>query len=153
DVSPIHPLPQEAGVASVGVRPPSHLLTGEAAGAGRWAGFWRPDRGPILPHRPLRIAGALTLAAMVAGLIALVLWAILAAATSDGGAASRVDIPHLLRMTSIQAGLTTVLSLLVGAALAWALNRLRFAGRGLLVALFASAIVTPGMVVAFGLLS
>lgn len=106
-----------------------------------------------LPHRPLRIAAAITLAAAIAALIALVLWAILAAATGSGSSASRIDIPHLLRMTSIQAGLTTVLSLAVGTALAWSLNRLRFPGRDLVVGLFASAIVTPGMVVAFGLLS
>jgi thiamine transport system permease protein len=56
-------------------------------------------------------------------------------------------------MTSIQAALSTVLSLAVGIAVAWALNRLRFPGRGLLVALFAAAIVTPGLVVAFGLLT
>ena len=107
----------------------------------------------ILPHRPLRIAAATTLAAAIAGLIALVLWAILAAATTSDAGGGRIDIAHLLRMTSIQAGLTTILSLLVGAALAWSLNRLRFPGRELLVALFAAAIVTPGMVVAFGLLS
>jgi thiamine transport system permease protein len=106
-----------------------------------------------LPHRPLRIAAAIALAATIAGLIALVLWAILDAATGAETGPSRIDIPHLLRMTSIQAGLTTVLSLAVGTALAWALNRLRFPGRDLLVGLFASAIVTPGMVVAFGLLS
>src|SRR5690606_26153510 len=53
---------------------------------------------------------------------------------------------------SIQAGLSTVLSLAVGIALAWALDRLRFPGRSLLVGLFAAAIVTPGLVVAFGLL-
>ncbi|SEQ12341.1 thiamine transport system permease protein [Devosia sp. YR412] len=105
-----------------------------------------------LPNRRIRIAAAITLAAAIAILIALVFWAILAAAT-EGSVGSRVDIPHLLRMTSIQAGLTTILSLLVGAALAWAMNRLRFPGRDLVVGLFASAIVTPGMVVAFGLLS
>ncbi|MDB5613244.1 MAG: thiamine/thiamine pyrophosphate transporter permease ThiP, partial [Devosia sp.] len=105
-----------------------------------------------LPHRPIRIAAALALAAAIATLIALVLWAILAAATG-GSTGSRIDIPHLLRMTSIQAGLTTMISLLVGAALARSLNRLRFPGRDLVVGLFASAIVTPGMVVAFGLLS
>ena len=105
-----------------------------------------------LPRRPIRILAAITLAAAIAILIALVLWAILAAAT-EGNSGSRIDIAHLLRMTSIQAGLTTILSLLVGAALAWALNRLRFPGRDLVVGLFASAIVTPGMVVAFGLLS
>lgn len=106
-----------------------------------------------LPHRPIRIAAAITLATAIATLIALVLWAILAAAATASGTGSRIDIHHLLRMTSIQAGLTTILSLAVGAALAWALNRLRFPGRDLVVGLFASAIVTPGMVVAFGLLS
>ena len=105
-----------------------------------------------LPHRPARIASATLLALAIAALIALVFWAILDAAT-DAGGSSRVDIPHLLRMTAIQAGLTMVLSLLVGMALAWALNRLRFFGRDLVVGLFAAAIVTPGMVVAFGLLS
>ncbi|WP_157959818.1 hypothetical protein [Devosia submarina] len=105
-----------------------------------------------LPHRPFRIAAAVALAVAITVLIALVLWAILAAATEASGT-SRVDIPHLLRMTSIQAGLTTILSLAVGTALAWSLNRLRFPGRDLLVGLFASAIVTPGMVVAFGLLA
>ena len=106
----------------------------------------------IIPHRPLRRAAAATLALAITLLIALVLWAILAAA-GDGASSSHVDVLHLLRMTSIQAGLTTILSLAVGIALAWALNRLRFPGRDLVVALFASAIVTPGMVVAFGLLS
>jgi thiamine transport system permease protein len=56
-------------------------------------------------------------------------------------------------MTTIQAGLSTILSLIVGVALAWALNRLRFPGRGLIIGLFASAIVTPGLIVAFGLLT
>ncbi len=105
-----------------------------------------------LPPRPFRIAAATILALAIAALIAAIFWAILAAAT-DATGHSRIDIAHLLRMTGIQAGLTTILSLLVGAALAWALNRLRFAGRSLVVGLFAAAIVTPGMVVAFGLLS
>lgn len=106
-----------------------------------------------MPRRPVRIGAAIALALAIAALIALVLWSIFAAATDAGGSASRIDVPHLLRMTSLQAGLSTGLSLLVGMALAWALNRLRFPGRDLLVGLFASAIVTPGMVVAFGLLS
>ena len=106
-----------------------------------------------LPPRPLRTATASLLALAIAGLVALVLWSIFAAATDAGGGGSRVDIAHLLRMTTIQAGLTTMFSLAVGMALAWALNRLRFPGRDLVVGMFASAIVTPGMVVAFGLLS
>ncbi|KKC40915.1 hypothetical protein WH87_01780 [Devosia epidermidihirudinis] len=101
----------------------------------------------------MRVAAGTGLAIAIAALIALVLWAILDAATGATGRPSRIDIPHLLRMTSIQAGLTTVISLAVGMALAWALNRLRFPGRDLIVGLFASAIVTPGMVVAFGMLS
>lgn len=105
-----------------------------------------------LPHRPARIAVSSALALAILALIVSVLWAIFAAAT-DASGSSRVDIPHLLRMTFIQAGLTTILSLAVGVALAWALNRLRFPGRDLVVGLFAAAIVTPGMVVAFGLLS
>lgn len=105
-----------------------------------------------LSHRPVRLVAATGLTLAIAGLIGAVLWAILAAAT-DGGGTSRIDIAHLLRMTTIQAGLTTVLSLGAGMAVAWALNRLRFLGRDLLVGLFAAAIVTPGMVVAFGLLS
>jgi thiamine transport system permease protein len=105
-----------------------------------------------LPHRPLRVASASALTLIIAALIVAVLWAILAAATG-AASGSRIDIAHLLRMTALQAGLTMVLSLLVGTALAWALNRLRFPGRDLVVGLFAAAIVTPGMVVAFGLLS
>lgn len=106
-----------------------------------------------LPSRPLRLAAATILALAIAALIALVLWAIFATATAANNAPSHIDIAHLLRMTSIQAGLSTVLSLLVGAALAWALNRLHFPGRNLVIGLFSSAIVTPGMVIAFGLLA
>lgn len=106
------------------------------------------------PSRPLRLTAGAGLALGIAALVALVLWSLLTTATGgQAGSAPSPDIAHLLRMTTIQAGLTTVLSLLVGTAVAWALNRLRFPGRGLVVALFASAIVTPGMVVAFGLLS
>ena len=106
----------------------------------------------ILPHRPLRLLGGAAVAAGVALLVALVLYAMAtAAAGSPSGRA--IDLAHLLRMTAIQAGLTTLLSLAVGTALAWALSRLRFPGRDLVVGLFASAIVTPGIVVAFGLLA
>lgn len=107
-----------------------------------------------LPLRPLRLAGGAAVALAIAGLVLLVFWSIVAAATGEPASArTSIDIPHLLRMTSIQAGLTTALSLVVGTALAWALNRLRFPGRDLAVGLFASAIVTPGIVVAFGLLA
>jgi thiamine transport system permease protein len=107
-----------------------------------------------LPDRPGRIAAAAAVSVAIAALVALLLYSIAAAAAVEtGGTRSFVDIPHLLVMTTTQAGLTTILSLAVGTALAWALNRLRFAGRDLVVGLFASAIVTPGIVVAFGLLA
>lgn len=106
----------------------------------------------VLPPRPLRLAAGVGISLGVAGLIALIFWSILAAGMGNPDAAG-VDIPDLLRMTGVQAALTTVLSLLVGTALAWSLNRLRFPGRSLLVGLFSSALVTPGMVVAFGLIT
>lgn len=93
------------------------------------------------------------LVAIAIGLLMVgVFWSIqqtaIAATTS-----SRIDIAHLVRMSAIQAGLTVVLSLIVGLALAWALNRLHFPGRNIVVGLFAAAIVTPGLVVALGLIS
>jgi thiamine transport system permease protein len=107
-----------------------------------------------LPHRPLRLFAGAAVGVGIAGLIALVLWSIAStAATEPGTGGSRVDVVGLLVMTSTQAGLTTSLSLAVGIAMAWALNRLRFPGRDLIVGLFASAIVTPGIIVAFGLLA
>lgn len=108
----------------------------------------------VLPRRPLRLLGGAGVAFGIAALIILVLWSIAAAAAREPASArTAVDIPRLLVMTATQAGLTTVLSLFAGIALAWALNRLRFPGRDLVVGLFASAIVTPGIVVAFGLLA
>lgn len=106
------------------------------------------------PRRPLRFTAGVVIGAAVALLIVLVLWSITATAATDPGTSpSRIDLPWLVLTTTIQAGLTTVLSLLVGTALAWALNRLRFPGRELIVGLFASAIVTPGIIIAFGLLA
>jgi thiamine transport system permease protein len=107
----------------------------------------------VRPPRPLRVAAGSAIALAIAVLIVLLLRAIAGAAAAGPAASPGPDIAHLLRMTSIQAGLSTVLSLAVGIALAWALNRLRFPGRGLLIGLFAAAIVTPGLVVAFGLLT
>lgn len=107
----------------------------------------------VLPDRPLRRIGGAGLSLAIALLVALVLGAIWTAAAGQDGAPSRIDIWRLLGMTATQAALSTILSLVVGIALAWALNRLRFFGRDLVVGLFASAIVTPGIIVAFGLLT
>lgn len=107
-----------------------------------------------LPRRPLRLLTAAAITVLITGLVVAILSAIWGAAADQAGvAATSVDIWHLLRMTTIQAGLTTILSLVVGIALAWALNRLTFPGREILAGLFASAIVTPGIIVAFGLLA
>ena len=103
------------------------------------------------PRRPLRLLAGAAVGIGIAGLIVLVLWSIAAtAATEPGTGTSRVDVIGLLVMTGTQAGLTTILSLCAGIAVAWALNRLRFPGRDLIVGLFASAIVTPGIIIAFG---
>jgi len=115
---------------------------------------WVRMMNRVLPRRPLRLAAGVAIAAGIAVLVVLLFRAIVVAAAGQvATATASVDIWHLLRMTTLQAGLSTGLSLGVGVALAWALNRLRFWGRGLLVGLFASAIVTPGLIVAFGLLT
>jgi thiamine transport system permease protein len=106
-----------------------------------------------LPHRPFRLIGGAAIAVAVAALIGTLFWAIVAAARAGGaGGAGNADLGWLLWITVLQASLSTGLSLIVGVALAWALNRLRFPGRGLVIGLFAAAIVTPGLVVAFGLI-
>jgi thiamine transport system permease protein len=105
-----------------------------------------------LPPRPFRLAGGTVVALAVAALIVTLFWSILAAASAPATSAAHFDLGYLIYITTLQASLSTVLSVLVGIALAWALNRLRFPGRGLVIALFAAAIVTPGLVVAFGLI-
>ncbi|RYE08000.1 MAG: hypothetical protein EOP22_15465 [Hyphomicrobiales bacterium] len=104
-----------------------------------------------LPNRPLRLLGGAAVSVAITALIVTLFLSILAVAGTSSGAAA--DIGYLIYITTLQAGLSTVFSLIVGIALAWALNRLRFPGRGLVIGLFASAIVTPGLVLAFGLLS
>ena len=104
-----------------------------------------------IPRRPLRLVGGAAVALSIAVLIGTLLLAILRAAGAAPGSA-RIDLGYLVWITTLQASLSTVLSLLAGVALAWALNRLRFWGRSVVIGLFASAIVTPGLVVAFGLI-
>jgi len=59
----------------------------------------------------------------------------------------------LLKFTLYQATLSTILSLIVGVLLAWALaHQSRFRGRSLLVALFSSSLVLPTLIVVFGLI-
>ena len=106
-----------------------------------------------IPHRPLRLLGGAAVALAIVVLVVLLFQAVLAAARTPASPGVGTDIGYLISITTLQATLTTILSLIVGVALAWALNRLRFVGRGLVIGLFASAIVTPGLVVAFGLIA
>lgn len=106
----------------------------------------------VLPRRPLRLAGGALVALGIAAAIVVLFGAILQAATLQAPGAGHVDIGWLVYVTTLQASLSTVFSLAAGVGLAWALNRLRFPGRTAVIALFATAIVTPGLVVAFGLI-
>jgi len=75
--------------------------------------------------------------------------------SQDGSLFSELDnrIYGLLKFTLYQAFLSTILSLLVGVLLAWALaHQSHFRGRGLLVALFSSSLVLPTLIVVFGLI-
>ncbi|MBL8597255.1 MAG: hypothetical protein JNL14_05920 [Devosia sp.] len=106
-----------------------------------------------IPRRPLRLIGGAAVALAIALLVGTLFWSILSAASAQTSSGPTADIGYLVYITTLQASLSTVLSLVVGIALAWALNRLRFPGRTLVIGLFASAIVTPGIVVAFGLIA
>ncbi len=106
-----------------------------------------------IPPRPLRLIAGAGVAGAIAALIGTLFWSILAIAGGQPGGTSPGPLGYIMYITTLQATLSTILSLIVGIALAWALNRLRFPGRSLVIGLFASAIVTPGLIVAFGLLA
>lgn len=56
--------------------------------------------------------------------------------------------------TTLQAGISTILSIVVGIALAWALShRTRFPGRSIYIALLSSALVLPTLVVVLGIVT
>ena len=59
----------------------------------------------------------------------------------------------LVTGAALQAGLSTILSVCLGAALALALMRRRFAGRDLLIGLLSAATVVPTIVVVFGVVA
>jgi thiamine transport system permease protein len=108
------------------------------------AGNWRPGR---------RLAGA-SVAIAIAVLIAALLIALSVAGQRFPGTGSNApDIRHLLTMSVIQAGLSTILSILAGLVLAWTLDRLRFPGRGLVIGLLSTALVMPSLVIVSGLLA
>ncbi len=76
--------------------------------------------------------------------------------SQDDGSVTQLDarVFSLLQFTLYQAFLSTLLSVLVGLALAWSLSHQpHFKGRSLLVALFSSSLVLPTLIVVFGLIS
>jgi thiamine transport system permease protein len=103
-----------------------------------------------------RLAIGAVVALAIAGLIVALLAAIWLAAiplAADPVPGARTDLIGLLAGTVWQATLTTLLSLMFGIATAFALDRLRFGGRPLVLALISAAIVTPGIVIAFAIVS
>ena len=99
---------------------------------------------------PRILAGGLVAAGVALLLVTLML---LIAAASGGKVGHMPDISWILTTSTIQAGLSTIFSLAIGMAMAWAFNRVRFPGRSGAVGLLSAALVTPGLVVVFGLLA
>lgn len=93
---------------------------------------------------------ALFVALLIAGLLTALAVASRQFASTGSGT---TDIAHLLRMSAIQAGLSTALSLITGVVLAWSLDRQRFAGRAFVVGLLSTALVLPSLVVISGLIA
>jgi len=77
--------------------------------------------------------------------------------SADGGALfSRLNERdwHILKITIMQAALSTILSLAVGVLMAWALYHQRtFPGRRVLIVLLSSALVLPALVVVLGIVT
>lgn len=115
----------------------------------------RPFADETLTHwRSGRALTGAAIAVFVAGLIAallLVLWRAGQSFPTTGSSIS--GIGHLVRMSAIQAGVSTALSIAVGIVLAWSLDRLRFFGRGLVIGLLSTALVLPSLVIVSGLIA
>ncbi|MCC6736618.1 MAG: ABC transporter permease subunit [Bauldia sp.] len=99
-----------------------------------------------------RLPGLLSLALLV-GIVALGFYGLLSA----GGSGAAIDwgyVWRLVRSALVQAGLSTAISLVLGAALALALaRRSRFRGRALLLAGFNAATVLPAIVTVFAIVA
>lgn len=96
--------------------------------------------------------------AVIAYSIALLIAALLvslwhAGQTFPTTGSSAPHIGNLVLMSGSQAAVSTALSLLTGAILAWTLDRLRFPGRGLVVGLLSTALVLPSLVIVSGLIA
>ncbi len=100
-----------------------------------------------------RLPGLVALA-LIAGLVATALAGLISAGGGSSGSAPARYIVGLATISLIQAGLSTLLSLIAGAALALALaRRTRFAGRSFLIAAMNVATVLPAIVTVFAVVA
>ena len=108
----------------------------------------------MLTNSKRKIAGII-LALFISALIIAIFLALLNAVTIIPNSSISIaqDIVYLVRTSAFQATLSTIFSLFIGIMIAFSLNRLHFFGRNLIVALFASAIVTPAIIIALGIIS
>ncbi|MGI9483769.1 MAG: thiamine/thiamine pyrophosphate ABC transporter permease ThiP [Hyphomicrobiales bacterium] len=93
-------------------------------------------------------------AALLLGFSILVFAHILSLPQAKGSINLDSRVWSTLLFTLFQAGLSTLLSLVAGTAIAWSLlHQRRFFGRNILVALFSSALVLPTLVAVLGLVT
>ncbi len=104
-------------------------------------------------RRAIGIILAISVFALMAMVFAALFGTVTSKTTATTATANSPDIAHLVRMSLIQAMLSTFFSLLSGILGAWALNRTVFPGRKILISLLATAIVAPGLVVALGIIN
>ncbi len=160
--TPLSSLPQpgrdagskDGGASAVAAMNEFHRLTNEPSPISIPSPHGGKERGNSLPqsrsHLFRRLPGALvsaTVAALMVALFAIIL------NTAGQGAGRTPDIAHILAVSTLQASLSTFFSLSIGIGIAWAFNRLDFPGRATAIGLLSAALVTPGLVVAFGLIA
>lgn len=116
-----------------------------------WSRF---GSGATSAHITTRLTLGLLIALGVGALIGALLAIIWQAADLFGNSStSSTDLWHLLRMSSIQAGLSVLLAFATGGFTAIALSRLYVPAKPLILAFLSAGLVLPTLVVAFGLLS
>ena len=99
-----------------------------------------------------RLPGIAALALLVA-IVGAALLGLVAAADRGGSAVPWPYLRGVLAFTLVQAALSTLVSLLLGGALALALARRRFPGRALFIAVLNLATVLPAIVAVFGIVA
>lgn len=109
------------------------------------------------PYNALLLAGLLAGTVLI-GLAVTILLQILSFAGEQQNATSGIftdtKIWHTVLFTVYQAGLSTVISIAIGAVLAWSLaSRLKFPFRRMLIALISSALVLPTLVAVLGIVT